>query len=160
MAKRVPKGEQPFRPVSESIVHSVLSQTTESPQSNIQQESEFNLVELNGKSEEVEEVPNNLVDKTPSKPLEKRNREKRFLLSLSEERQLEILAISLSAELGTSVKSSHIIRACLSMLLDNEEKVVSSAEKARGLSRPPNGDLKAVSEFEKAIAKILKKALR
>lgn len=160
MAKRVSSDEQPFRPLSESMVRSVLSKTTESSLSNIQQESNFNLVEKTGESVTTGGAPNNLVDKTSQKPPEKRNREKRFLLSLSEERQLETLAISLSAELGTSVKSSHIIRACLSMLLDSEEKVISYAEKANGLSRPPNGDLKAINEFEKAIGKILKKALR
>ena len=160
MAKRVSSNEQPFRPLNESMVRSVLSHTGESPESNLEQPSNLNLVELNEKSKEEEGEPKNSEDKTPEKPPEKRNREKRFLLSLSEERQLETLAINLSAELETSVKSSHIIRACLSMLLDNKDKVISLAEKAKGVSRPPNGDIQAINEFEKAIGKILKKALR
>ena len=156
MAKRVPPDEQPFRPVSESIVRSVLSHQRESHQ----KETDDKIETAENNQSIGEKEANNRPERVEEKPLEKRNREKRFLLSLSEERRLETLAISLSAELGTSVKSSHIIRACLSMLLDREDKIREGAEKSRGLSRPANGDLKAINEFENAIGKLLKKALR
>ena len=52
----------------------------------------------------------------PAKKHQRLSREKRVLLSADEERQIERLVDRLGEDLGTSLKLSHLLRACMTLL--------------------------------------------
>lgn len=88
---------------------------------------------------------------------EKLTLEKRVLLSPSESRALERVASSLAGELGTSLKMSHVLRACTSLILNSEQEIIRAARESERLIRPPNGDIKALQKFERKLSKLLLK---
>jgi hypothetical protein len=141
MAKRVPEGEKPYRPVDASLVRSVISP---SPQE--------------GDTRQAEPVTEEGAQRGPV--TEKFDREKRLLLTCSEERAVERLVSCLAGEVGTPVKLSHVLRACTSLLLKYESRVLEEAGRSPKITRPPNGDMKGLSEFEQSIARILEAAFQ
>ena len=91
--------------------------------------------------------------------VEKRSREKRVLLTRSEERDIERLASRFAGELGTPVKLSHMLRASIFLMLHAEEELVERARKVT-LIRPGNGDAPQIAEFENGLTQVLANALR
>lgn len=92
---------------------------------------------------------------------EKLSREKRVLLTLSEEREIERCVDRIAEGFGgTPVKLSHIIRACLTVMRHSENEIIHRAQEVGQLTRPPNGDNMALAEFEHELAKVLSQAFR
>ena len=91
---------------------------------------------------------------------ERRCREKRVVLSRSEERQIERLTDRMADELRTSLKLSHLMRATVSVLLHAEEEIMRRLQGSTPLERPSNWDPVALAQFEQELAKILSHALR
>jgi len=91
--------------------------------------------------------------------LERRDREKRVLLTRLEERDVERLVDRLAGELQTPVKLSHVLRASITILLHAEEELVERARKTT-LMRPGNGNAPELAEFEHGVAQILAGAFR
>lgn len=92
---------------------------------------------------------------------EKLSREKRVLLTLSEEREIERCVDRIAEGFGgTPVKLSHIIRACLAVVRHGEGEIIRRAQEAGQLTRPPNGDVMALAEFEHELSKVLSQAFR
>lgn len=92
--------------------------------------------------------------------LEPRDREKRMLLTRSEERDVERLVDRLAQELGTSLKLSHVLRAYTLLLLHAEDEILDRARGTGHLARPGNGNAPQLAEFEKAVAQILMNGFR
>jgi len=141
MAKRVPETEKPYRPVEASLVRSVLS----SRNSDAEKESS---------ETEAERGPS-----TPPFVEEKMEREKRMLLTPSEEKEIDQLVTRLASELGTSVKLSHMLRACTTLLLNCQNDLLRHAQNAPRLVRPANGNLSRIAEFDRALARIVTAAI-
>jgi hypothetical protein len=92
--------------------------------------------------------------------MEKLAREKRVLLTFSEEREIERLVARVAEELATPVKFSHLLRAYMTLLLHAENEITKRARQAVPLHRPPNGDPVALARFEHRLAQILSAAFR
>jgi hypothetical protein len=91
---------------------------------------------------------------------EKLSREKRVLLSPSEEREIERFVSRVAEGLGTPVKLSHMLRAYMTLLLHAENEIIKRAHQAPPMRRPPNGDPIALANFEQGVAQILSAAFR
>lgn len=96
----------------------------------------------------------------PSQFAERMEREKRVLLTPSEDRALERVVSNLGAELGTSLKLSHVLRSCIRILINAEDELIERARANGRTIRPPNGDLPAIEAFEKVVASVLQAGIR
>jgi len=159
MAKRVAQDERPYRPVEEALVRSVMHSSGT--------EEAVEIIETQGVSQEIEEtqVRRNTISASEqifaqSQPLEKLSREKRVLLSPSEEREIERLVSRVAEAVRTPVKLSHLLRAYMTLLLHAENEIVKRAQQASPMRRRPNGDPVALASFEQSVAQILSAALR
>ena len=159
MAKRVAQDERPYRPVEEALVRSVMNRvkTAESVET----------VEAQGEYQPAEVAESTFLRPTlqrqtavQSQPPEKLSREKRVLLSPSEERDIERLVARVAEAVGTPVKLSHLLRAYMVLLLHAENEIIKRAQQAPSMRRPPNGDPIALASFEQGVAQILSAALR
>jgi hypothetical protein len=159
MAKRVARDERPYRPVEEALVRSVMSKS--------EVVDDLEIVETQGTPEPsgaVQPSPasstlhNNILIQSQSP--EKLSREKRVLLSPSEEREIERLVARIAEAVGTPVKLSHLLRAYMTLLLHAENEIIKRAQQAPPMRRPPNGDPIALASFEQRVAQILSAALR
>lgn len=79
----------------------------------------------------------------------------RVLLPSEESDDFTLLVNMLAKRLGTRVKASHILRACIRSLLRAEEHLLRRAEKVGRLIRPPNNDPLALAEFEDALTDLI-----
>ncbi len=161
MAKRVPSDEPPYNPVAESLVRTVLSggptkeQETETAAVGPPQPSDAaEKPPLAKVAEELRPAAAQVLNR------ERLSREKRVLLTQSEELELERIVNRVAAELSTPVKLSHILRACITILRHAQDRIVERARQASPLTRPPNGDPGALADFEHRLAQILSAALR
>lgn len=91
--------------------------------------------------------------------VERLTREKRVMLSTSEEERVEDLVRSIARELRTPVKLSHLLRACLGLVLRSREELLAQA-RTKPVERPPNGDTAGIAEFERSLGMLLDSALR
>lgn len=163
MAKRVPPEEKPYRPVDDALVRSVLNPNVPAPE------------EEEGTSEESEaaqppppppRVVNFPTRKAEPEPTEERvepervTREKRFLLTPSEDRQLDRLVADMAEQLGAPVKPSHVIRATVTLLCHVSEELVKQSRKVGPIKRPPNGDATALATFEHFLSRVIDTAIR
>ncbi|MFM1747369.1 MAG: hypothetical protein RLZZ188_1035 [Verrucomicrobiota bacterium] len=173
MAKRAPAGEEPYRPLLDP---GVISAALTKPVAARAQEPSLNakVVELtrseNGPAEvrsggreapvarAMPEPPTTRM--TTRELVEKLDQEKRMLLTRTESVALDRLVGALASRLNTQVKSSHVLRALLTLLLHAEAAVDRRAGEVVGLSRPANGDFKGIQKFEREIARIVAAALR
>lgn len=185
MAKRTE--ERPFRPLDASLVQAVMSGNTAVAQEERAAEPVTTFEVLRPalpprevqpdlqQHEAVEELPRPSVavaapraaprrapspQATPLSPEEGLNREKRVLLTRTEERTLERVVANIAAELGASLKLSHVLRSCIRLIIDAEGEIVERARATGRTVRPPNGDLAAIEAFEKVIANVLQTAIR
>lgn len=189
MAKRVPKGDEPYRPVSEALIRSVLTPgdgggggtalaepppvakpevrdngstkaDNEPPATTSKTEGEQRARVVPLPKRELERAPLARAVVTSDAIAEKRDREKRMLLTRTEERDVERLVSRLASELGTSLKLSHVLRAYVLMLLHAEDDLLERARKSPPLIRPGNGNAPELADFEQRIAQILLGAFR
>ena len=168
MAKRVPQDEKPYRPVQEALVRAVMNhQGTEhdaAPADVAGRPATDGLLETLTVPPGAEEVVgesqrgNQVAVQMPT--IEKLTREKRVLLTFSEEREIDRLVARVAEELATPVKLSHLLRAYMTLLLHAENEITRRARQAVPLHRPPNGDPVALAQFEHRLAQMLSAALR
>jgi hypothetical protein len=96
----------------------------------------------------------------PAIVLEKLTAQNKFLTTPREKLELDRLAAHLSGALGTSVKPSQIIRACLNLLLRAEYEIMRRAERQPPIKRPSNAEAVALAEFDQMLAELLSHAFR
>lgn len=189
MAKRVPKDEKPFKPVEEALVRAVMfgppaggqapARTTPPPD---EPGTSPRIVEMPRRQTDAQAAALSAAVATPPPPalslargdtprrptiadpadmgIGRRDREKRVLLTVAEEHEVERLVSRLAAELRTPVKLSHILRACITMFLHAEGELVEQTKRFPGLTRPGNGNTPEVAEFEHKIAQLVAAAFR
>jgi hypothetical protein len=136
MAKRLREGEDRYDPVSQKF-----------------------LTELAGPSPQPAET-RRAAEPAAAPPQKIRSREKRVLVDAEEDVLIEAQVQRLAAELGTPLKLSHVLRGFLAMFRRAEPYVLARARQQGSLTRPPNGDLEALSRFEEEIAFLLAAAFR
>lgn len=169
MGKRVPQDERPYRPVEEALVRAVLTHQggeevaeandTDGPQ-RINRQFVATPVDSSSEREVFSGVPRDRQEIAQAPLVEKLTREKRVLLTFSEEREIERLVARIAEELGTPVKLSHMLRAYMTLLLHAENEIVKRAHQVGPLHRPSNGDALALVRFEQRLAQILSAAFR
>lgn len=186
MAKRAPIDEKPFRPVDEALVRSVMAGTPEGGARQEQNRREggqsvavmsaprSSLAVLEAPAERPLPSPRvvPMPGPTPTQrrpetaavvggepTFERRDREKRVLLTRVEERDVERLVGRLAGELRTPVKLSHVLRACITMVLHAEEELVEQGRRTT-LIRPGNGEAIELAEFERGLAQVFAGAFR
>ena len=182
MAKKAPVGEEPYRPISENLIRSVLTPQPPSAQQPVPAPSHSLLPERVEETARVvhlqtrapEPAPHELRSAaSPRRPRlaanpreedvmqpRKLDREKRMLLTQDEERSVDRFVSELGSELGAAVKLSHVLRACVLLVRNAEDHILGRARSAPRLSRPPNGDVPALVEFEREVARVLSAAFR
>jgi hypothetical protein len=127
MAKRAKTDGSTFNPVADRLVRSVTS-----PQPRI----------VTGYRDE-------------SGGVEPLNREKRVLLTPSEEQDLNAFLLELGEALGTQVQLSHLLRASIELLKHARGEILDEAQKTPGLHRPANVYRIAMATFERRLARLL-----
>ncbi|BCL40004.1 hypothetical protein [Nostoc sp. MS1] len=159
MAKRVPQDDKPYRPVDEALVRSVLKGSTLEQTDSALGKNSTEFVEDVPIVETVRAIPEQPISLSPVITSEKLSREKRVLLTKSEEREIERFVDRLAEQLETPLKLSHVLRACMTILRHAEKEILAEASQSLKLERPPNGDPVALAQFEYQIAQILSTAL-
>ena len=105
--------------------------------------------------------PAGLPTKKPEgEEVQKLSREKRVLLTESEEDTLEQLVKDMGKKLKTPLKLSHMLRATTVLLMHSHEELIKQSEKMGGMKRPPNNDPVALANFEHNIARLIDRAIR
>ena len=132
MAKRAKTDGSLFNPVADTLVRAVTS-----PQPRI----------MTGVPDE-------------SAGVEPLSREKRVLLTPSEERDLNAFLLELGAALGTQVQLSHLLRASIELVKHARGEILEEARQTPGLHRPANVYRIAMATFERRLARLLLAALR
>ncbi len=161
MAKRIPPGEKPFSPVDEALVRGVLNPVSPvaelgTPQTESRRSPVQKLVDIPRKSD----TPAATSETSESSELERLTREKRVLLTSTEEWELERLIGDIAAKLRTPLKSSHVLRAAVMLLRHASDELVKQSQRIGPLKRPPNGDIIALTAFEHYLAELIDSALR
>jgi len=170
MAKRAPAGEPAYNPLDENLAHSVIQRTDpaqetkdvstdEAGDGNTQNLVHSPTIVLDGRALRTGMASRTVLasEKISSRSL---HREKRVLLAPEDERQIERLVDRIGEQLGTSLKLSHLLRACVTVLCHAEAEVMRFSLDFRSLKRPANGDTVALAQFEQTLAKLLSKSLR
>lgn len=183
MAKRAPIDEQPYRPLLDpSVISAALEKaSTADPVADYQDTTQpaarpAKVVEMRRpeaavrRSERPEQysVPAERFVQGEERGgaigthefVEKFDQERRMLLTRGESMALDRLVSSLAVRFNTQVKLSHVLRALVALLLHSENELDQRAGEAIGLTRPPNGDARALQRFEKEIARVLAAAIR
>lgn len=91
---------------------------------------------------------------------ERMEREKRVLLTLSEERAMDRVVANIGAELGTSLKLSHVLRSCIRLLIHSERELIERARATGRIIRPSNSDLAAIEAFEQLVVNVLQAGIK
>lgn len=183
MAKRAPIDEKPYRPVDEALVRSVMGGGPPVGEGrNDGNAAVAMLPEVSASmpaarvvmpAMNAEAIPPRIVPEGPrettqveNRPAndvadyaERRDREKRVLLTRPEERDIERMVAKLATQLGTPMKLSHLLRASITMLLHSEDEIIERAKRV-SLTRPGNGNGPELAEFERGVALLLSAAFR
>jgi hypothetical protein len=149
MARRAPLDEKPYRPLDANMLSAVLQPGT--------------VAAGTLESARVTPSPAPVVVTLRSEPSGRPSaldHEKRILFTREEARSLDRLVGNLAERLQTPVKVSHVFRALAALLLSAERDLVQAASIRAPLIRPPNGDLTALHEFERQLARMMADALR
>lgn len=178
MAKRAAPDEKPYRPlldadlVSAALSHTAPSAPTPPVASPVTKVVEITRPEPARRAEPVPQLERASTPAPVALPeiethhqamqalIEKFDQEKRILFTRSETQAIDRLVIALAARLNAQVKVSHVIRALVGLLLHAEGHVDKRAGETGPLVRPPNGDAKALQQFEREIGRIISAALR
>jgi hypothetical protein len=162
MSKRVPPGEKPFSPVDAALVRGVLNPVqppapSASPGAQpVIQPPVQNILPTN----EAKNKPSASGEVSRVLRTEKLNREKTFLLTSSEEWELERLVGDMAGRLRTPLKASHVLRAAVILLQHAGDDLVKQCERIGTIKRPANGDIVALTAFDHYLAEVLHSALR
>jgi hypothetical protein len=187
MAKRTPPEQQDYRPVKEQLVRSVLSRRPPPPES---VGSEATVVGPLGPPPALTELTREQSDAPPlvtseAKPAARGDaprrgkntrendgqteksrrkdltREKRILLTESEEEDIDLLLKAISSELGIRVKFSNVLRACLSLLFHVEPELRKQCKRYGKIGkRPSNNEPTEIAAFEENLARLFDGAVR
>ncbi len=161
MAKRVSPEEKPWNPVEAQLAHDVLRPaapaTVRIAEPPAPPASRVVSIDAHRETPPVEPKAD---DNGEAKELEKLSREKRVLLTESEEDTLEQLVKDMGKRLSTPLKLSHVLRAATSLLLHSQDELLKQSEKMGRLKRPANNDPVALATFEHNLARILDRAIR
>jgi hypothetical protein len=170
MAKRAPADETPYSPLDITLAQSVVKgahtpqDARTSPVKKTAEHPEENFIHGQHSivNRQIVEMPSHNKQLASLKATVTRNlhREKRVLLTAEEERQVERLVDRIAEQLGTSLKLSHLLRACMALLCHAEGEIIRHTSGLHPLPRPANGDAVALAQFENALAKLLSKSLR
>jgi hypothetical protein len=101
-------------------------------------------------------------DGRPEKPKRKDLiREKRILLTESEEEDIDLILTAISSKLGIRVKFSNVLRACLSLLFHVEPELRKQCKRYGKIGkRPSNNEPTEIATFEENLARIFDGAIR
>ncbi len=159
MAKRAPADELAYNPLDMTLARSVVKGAAMAQQRVGEHPSHGAEHAFNG---QIVELPDHIGPSASQKAPRTRslNREKRVLLTPEEERQVERLVDRIAEHLGTSLKLSHVLRACMALLCHAETEILRHTSELHPLPRPANGDAVALAQFEQALARLLSKSLR
>jgi hypothetical protein len=169
MAKRAPTTETPYSPLDADLARSVMEGVPAGMEEAAAAAPDLKAPGKTRKpraprseNEKVVERPTakNAASPATARSQKRPSREKRVLLTADEERQIERLVVRIGEDLGTSLKLSHLLRACMTLLCHAEGELHNTAETLGPLIRPANGDAIALAQFEFDLAKLLSKALR
>lgn len=169
MAKRVPPDEKPYRPVDDALVRSVLNPKP-LPAEGEQPEPSESTPPQATRPEAASDTPKVLtLPRRRTEPEEERERkpeperftrEKRFLLTPSEDKELERLVADVADHLGTAIKPSHMIRAMTTLLCHVGDELIKQSRRVGPIKRPPNGDTAALAAFEHYLSQLIETAVR
>lgn len=175
MGKPVPKDEAPYRPVDAKLASSVLNPSPTKPpgtQQPLEAGNGNHPPALAAETTEVKPLPRDVgveKDSTPkdadgeSVPATRKVlvREKRMLLTVSEEQDLKDLVRDISVELGVNVNTSNVLRACLTLLLHVQVELRKQCKRHGKINkRPRNNELTEIAVFEEKLARIFDGAIR
>jgi hypothetical protein len=137
MAKRIRDGDDRYDPVSQKFLTELGNPTPKAPVTETKPEGPAAI-----------------------SPLKQRSREKRVLVDAEEDVLIEAQVQRLAAELGTPIKLSHVLRGFLGMFRRAEPHIMAQARHLGPMTRPPNGDLAALTRFEEEIGELLAAGFR
>jgi hypothetical protein len=162
MAKRAPTEEKPYSPVRASLVDAVSQRADEvlvhpREPSTLLEDDRVIQIPRASKPTRLEEGGPQAARERPRERLE---REKRVLLSRTEEAAVGELVQRLSSTGATGLKLSHLLRACILILRHAEKELVERVHQAGDLVRPPNDNALALAEFERRLAQEIAAAIR
>jgi hypothetical protein len=183
MAKRTPPGQEEYRPLNQQRVQSVLGHKAPVHEPNPDSETVEALPPAPperdepapGSAEQPENTPQLTVvsggrkkttrtsepQKEPVRANRKElSREKRMLLSESEEQLFEELVSGISKHLRVKVKSSNVLRACLSLLLHVQGELLKQCARMQPPQRPRYDEPTSIAVFEEELARIFDSAIR
>jgi hypothetical protein len=185
MAKRTPQDQQEYRPVKEELARSVLARRRIEPtasQPDVAVGAESNPPALAVESIEQSPTPEPVLEakavrrtEAAAKDAKQKDaeaesttpvrkdlvREKRMLLTVSEEQDLKNLVRDISDELGVSVNTSNVLRACLVILNHARDELRKQCRRHGKIAkRPRNNELTGIVVFEQTLAKILDGSIR
>ncbi len=162
MAKRAPTEETPYSPVRAALVDAVAqgSGGVASPRAEVATLLEDDRVVLLPRA--PKSTPLDVSASLPARdrPRERLEREKRVLLTRTEEAAIGELVQRLSANGATGLKLSHLLRACILILRHGEKELIDRFHQAGNLVRPPNDNALALAEFERRLAQEIAAAIR
>jgi len=158
MAKKAPSDEPPFSPVKSRLVHAVLSpQPSSHPLPGAP-------APPGGVSLALRHAPRLHRIEAPIREaggaFRSLTREKRVLISECEETALDELVRRLASSGATSLKLSHLMRACIVLLRHSESEIVECFRRTARLVRPPNGSGPALAVFERMVAQQIASAIK
>lgn len=159
MAKKAPTDELPFSPVKSRLVHAVLTRPpigAPFAPAPVPAAGVSRTLLRNAPDPHLVEVP--ICNAAYS--YQSLTREKRVLVSETEESALNELVHRLASSGATSVKLSHLLRACIVILRHSETEIVEHVRLAERLVRPPNGSAPLLAEFERRLAKQVAAAIK
>jgi hypothetical protein len=171
MAKRVSPEEKTWNPVEDRLAQETLKPSlVVEPTSNHDATSvgppapvAHRVVAISDHKDPAQVEPKNVDSaskKTETEPVEKLSREKRMLLTESEEDMIERLVKDMGKQLKTPLKLSHVLRATTVLLLHSREELLKQSEKMGGMKRPANTDSAGLATFEHNLSRLIDRAIR
>jgi hypothetical protein len=160
MAKRVPPHEKPYRPVDEALVRAVINPSLKSAEANQALEDQPELPVASLLAIRGGRTLQPATEVSAAAKVEKLSREKRVLLTPTEELEFERLAMEVAAQLRTQLKPSHMLRAAIMLLQHAKDELVNQSRRVGPIKRPANSDIMALATFEHFLAELFDSALR
>lgn len=159
MAKKAPINNPAFSPVKSGLVHAVLNQSVSSGTSPVAHRADSAIprsAQRYALQPDRQAEPRSIAERR----CEQRSREKRVLMFPSEEISVNDLVNKLASSGATSLKFSHLLRACILVLRHCEKELIERVVVAQPLIRPANSNSLALEEFEHRLAQFVASAIR
>jgi hypothetical protein len=157
MAKFAPKDEQPFNPISDTLIQSVSGRASTVPP---EAGEPHPVLGRRGRlsSAQVVAFPAAMEERPEQDIAERLTRQMRYQATPTEEIEMKEFLRRLSLSTGTPLTHSNLMRACRDLLLQVEEKLVEELRRAK-LRRPIN-DKHALARFEARLTEAICAAVR